>query len=156
MKKLFFILTLIAVASCSAEVIPASGRVFVYPRPAQPEDLVFGQAYTSARMTLVGVEGGVLEAAKDLRDIEWSVEGGRHGNTKEQVVVVSLLKDAKVVTAARVRFIVPWSGAKRLELVIPKDCGTALVPGTAECDPEKLTDQWVDVTTLGPWTAGGP
>jgi hypothetical protein len=155
---------LVGVAGCSAEVIPATGRVFLYPRPAAEGELTFVQsaptsaaaskpgAYTSATLSLAGLDAASVSTAAPLEQIEWSVEGGRHGNTKEQVATVALYVGSRVVTAKKVRFIVPWSGAKRLEVTVPKECA-ARVPGSSECDLEKLPEEWFDVTTLEDYRA---
>ena len=155
---------LVGAAGCSAEVIPATGRVFLYPRPAEEGSLTFVQsaptssapsvrgAYTSVTLTLAGLEAQAVTTAAPLDAIEWSVEGGRHGNTKEQVATVVLSLRNGIVTAKKVRFIVPWSGAKRLEVLVPKECA-ATVLGSVECDLERLPEEWVDVTTLEDYRA---
>jgi hypothetical protein len=154
---------LVGAAGCSAEVIPATGRVFLYPRPAEAGSLTFlpsapdaaasaSGAYTSAALSIAGLEAKSVSTAAPLEAIEWSVEGGRHGNTKEQVATIALYAGSRLVTAKKVRFIVPWSGAKRLEVAVPKACA-ALVPGSTECDLEKLPEEWFDVTTLEDYRA---
>lgn len=150
-----------AIAGCSAEVVPATGRVFLYPRAAEAGSLTFVEsatdatatgAYTRASLSLAGLEAKSISTAASLEAIAWSVDGGRHGNTKEQVATIALYAGSRLVTAKKVRFIVPWSGAKRLEVRVPKACAV-LVPGSTECDLEKLPEEWFDVTTLEDYRA---
>jgi hypothetical protein len=153
---------LVVAAGCSAEVIPATGRVFLYPRAAEEGSLTFVQsastssatsgAYGSATLSLAGLEASALSKAAPLEEIEWSVEGGRRGNTKEQVATIALYAGSRLVTAKKLRFVVPWSGAKRLEVRVPKAC-ELLVPGSTECDLESLPAEWFDVTTLEDYRA---
>lgn len=148
--KTVCLLALVALgAGCSAEVVPATGRVFLYARPQDGTSLVLGANYTSARVTVDGFESQAITSVDaGLESLEWSVEGGRYGNTTERVATIAIYNNATVVTAKKVAFILPWSGAKRLDVVLPTDCGSVVVPGTSECDVAKLEPQWVDVTKL--------
>jgi hypothetical protein len=147
-----------AVAGCSAEVIPASGRVFIYPRPAPGVTTLTGPgAFDRAAFFVDGLKEvrsvpGPVDASppskNELTSIEWSLEGGRFGDTVERVLTIALYKEDVCITAKRVSLVVPWSGAKKLEVDIPADCGSAVVPGTRACDIAKLPIEWVDVTTL--------
>ena len=78
----------------------------------------------------------------------FAIQGGRPGDTTERTVAVLLLRgrNEDVVSAARVSFILPWTGVKAVAVDVPPAC-SAIVPGTLEtCDVPKLPAPFVDIT----------
>jgi hypothetical protein len=133
-------------SACSAEVIPASGRIFVYPSVRHAPSASSFPAFTAARIEVEGVSS--IDSPAPLNDIEWSIEGGRYGDVVERVVTVSLLEGDTVKALRKVRFILPWSGAKRLDLAVESPCATASANGSEACDAAEFSAEWIDITTL--------